>query len=150
MQEAYRTAEERLAERREQEARRFSLEHMPEHARELHRQIGRQLNAYAQEHNLPFTERGLQNCTAALTTAAYAQKLPAVDRITLTDDNRLAVIHKGGVFPRFAEVDADKAALSEPKEAFRDILQTEQRQQEEQQRALEQRMEQNRGMVMSR
>lgn len=151
MTEQYRAAAAELAARREEENRRYALDNMPEKAQELHRQIGEKLTAYAREHNLPFTEQGLQNSITALTAEAYAKKLPAIDRITLTDDNRLAVMHKGYAFSSFADIDADKAALSSPKESFRDILQTEQQhQQEAQQRELERQMEQSRGMVMTR
>lgn len=150
MLEDYRAAETELQSQRERENRRLSLDNMPERAQELHRQIGEKLSAYAREHNLPFTERGLQNSITALTAEAYAGKLENIDHIALTKDNKLSVMQEG-MLPRFAETDAGKAALSEPKESFRDMLQAEQRlAQEAEQREQQRQMEQSRGMVMSR
>lgn len=150
MLEDYRAAETELQSQRERENRRLSLDNMPERAQELHRQISEKLTAYAREHNLPFTERGLQNSITALTAEAYAGKLENIDHIALTKDNRLAVMQEG-MLPRFAETDAGKAALSEPKESFRDMLQAEQQlAQEAEQREQQRQMEQSRGMVMSR
>lgn len=150
MLEDYRAAETELQSQRERENHRLSLDNMPERAQELHRQISEKLTAYAWEHNLPFTERGLQNSITALTAEAYAGKLENIDHIALTKDNRLAVMQEG-MLPRFAETDAGKAALSGPKESFRDMLQAEQQlAQEAEQREQQRQMEQSRGMVMSR
>ena len=151
MMESYRTAEAELATQREQDNRRYAWENMPERAQELHRQISDKLTAYAQEHNLPFTERGLQNSITALTAEAYAQKLPSIDHIGRTEDNRLAAVHDSSAFYRYAAIDADKTALANPKESFRDMLQTEQQlSHEAEQREQQRQMEQSRGMVMSR
>ena len=151
MMESYRTAEAELAAQRGQDNRRYAWENMPERAQELHRQISEKLTAYAQEHNLPFTERGLQNSITALTAEAYAQKLPSIDHIGRTEDNRLAAVHDSSAFYRYAAIDADKTALANPKESFRDMLQTEQQlSHEAEQREQQRQMEQSRGMVMGR
>lgn len=129
----------------------YSLDNMPEQAQKLHAQITDKFTAYIKEHHLPYSEYGIRNSITALTAEAYAQKLPAIEGLVITKDNRLAVMHEDTAFLRVAEVNADKAMLTEPKDSFKDMLQTEQNLQfETEQREMERQMERSRSMVMSR
>ena len=58
---------------------RYTLENMPERARDLHAQITDKLTAYVKENNLPYTKEGLQNSITALTAEAFDQKMTQVD-----------------------------------------------------------------------
>ena len=129
----------------------YSLDNMPEQAQKLHAQITDKFTAYIKEHHLPYSEYGIRNSIAALTAEAYAQKLPAIEGLVITKDNHLTVMHEDTAFLRVAEVNADKAMLTGPKDSFKDMLQTEQNLQfEAEQREMERQMERSRSMVMSR
>lgn len=133
---------------REQENSRYSLENMPERAQTLHTQIEEKLTAYAKEHNLPYSSPGLQNSIAAITAEAYAQKLTRVDAVSL-HGGKLAVMQEGRATADFASVDAARASLTPESESFQNILQSEQRlEQEARQRETELQTEQTRGMSM--
>lgn len=73
---------ERRQSLREFENSRYTLENMPERARDLHAQITDKLTAYVKENNLPYTKEGLQNSITALTAEAFDQKMTQVDART--------------------------------------------------------------------
>nr|WP_314765141.1 hypothetical protein [uncultured Neisseria sp.] len=141
---------ERRQSLREFENSRYTLENMPERARDLHAQITDKLTAYVKENNLPYTKEGLQNSITALTAEAFDQKMTQVDHIGIHND-KLAVHQDGRFIHDFAEVDAFQSRLTPERDSFQNIVQAEQKhEQEAQQRETERQMEQSRGMGMSR
>ena len=141
---------ERRQSLREFENSRYTLENMPERARDLHAQITDKLTAYVKENNLPYTKEGLQNSITALTAEAFDQKMTQVDHIGIHND-KLAVHQNGRFIHDFAEVDAFQSRLTPERDSFHNIVQAEQKhEQEAQQRETERQMEQSRGMGMSR
>lgn len=141
---------ERRQSLREFENSRYTLENMPERARDLHAQITDKLTAYVKENNLPYTKEGLQNSIAALTAEAFDQKMTQVDHIGIHND-KLAVHQDGRFIHDFAEVDTFQSRLTPERDSFQNIVQAEQKhEQEAQQRETERQMEQSRGMGMSR
>ena len=141
---------ERRQSLREFENSRYTLENMPERARDLHAQITDKLTAYVKENNLPYTKEGLQNSITALTAEAFDQKMTQVDHIGIHND-KLAVHQDGRFIHDFAEVDAFQSQLTPERDSFQNIVQAEQKhEQEAQQRETERQMEQSRGMGMSR
>lgn len=141
---------ERRQSLREFENSRYTLENMPERARDLHAQITDKLTAYVKENNLPYTKEGLQNSITALTAEAFDQKMTQVDHIGIHND-KLAVHQDGRFIHDFAEVDTFQSRLTPERDSFQNIVQAEQKhEQEAQQRETERQMEQSRGMGMSR
>ena len=141
---------ERRQSLREFENSRYTLENMPERARDLHAQITDKLTAYVKENNLPYTKEGLQNSITALTAEAFDQKMTQVDHIGIHND-KLAVHQDGRFIHDFAEVDAFQSRLTPERDSFQNIVQAEQKhEQEAQQRETERQMDQSRGMGMSR
>lgn len=141
---------ERRQSLREFENSRYTLENMPERARDLHAQITDKLTAYIKENNLPYTKEGLQNSITALTAEAFDQKMTQVDHIGIHND-KLAVHQDGRFIHDFAEVDTFQSRLTPERDSFQNIVQAEQKhEQEAQQRETERQMEQSRGMGMSR
>lgn len=134
----------------EQENRLYSLENMPQRAQDLHGQIQEKFTAYVKEHNLPYSERGIQNSIGALTSEAYAQKLSGIDHLAV-NNGKLSAMQEGRVVSDYASVDAAKAAATPERESFKEILQSEQNlEREAEQREMARQMEQSRGMGMSR
>ncbi|STZ50832.1 Uncharacterised protein [Neisseria dentiae] len=144
------TFTEALRQQQEQENRLYSLENMPERAQMLHSRIHEKFTAYVQEHNLPYTERGIQNSVAAITAEAYAKKLSDIDDLVV-NNGRLSVKQEGRVVGSYAWVDADKAASTPERESFKETLLAEQNlAREAEQREMARQAEQSRGMGMSR
>ncbi len=134
----------------EQENRLYSLENMPQRAQDLHGQIQEKFTAYVKEHNLPYSERGIQNSIGALTSEAYAQKLSGIDHLAV-NNGKLSAMQEGRVVSDYASVDVAKAAATPERESFKEILQSEQNlEREAEQREMARQMEQSRGMGMSR
>ncbi|WP_373745689.1 hypothetical protein [Neisseria dentiae] len=141
---------ETLRQQQEQENRLYSLENMPERAQMLHGRIHEKFTAYVQEHNLPYTERGIQNSVAAITAEAYAKKLSDIDDLVV-NNGRLSVKQEGRVVGSYAWVDADKVASTPERESFKETLLAEQNlAREAEQREMARQAEQSRGMGMSR
>ena len=141
---------ERRQSLREFENSRYTLENMPERARDLHAQITDKLTAYVKENHLPYPKEGLQNSITALTAEAFDQKMTQVDHIGIHND-KLAVHQDGRFIHDFAEVDAFQSRLTPERDSFQNIVQAEQKhEQEAQQRETERQIEQSRGMGMSR
>ncbi len=141
---------EALRQQQERENSLYSLENMPERAQMLHGWIHEKFTAYVQEHNLPYTERGIQNSVAAITAEAYAKKLSDIDDLVV-NNGRLSVKQEGRVVGSYAWVDADKAASTPERESFKETLLAEQNlAREAEQREMARQAEQSRGMGMSR
>lgn len=129
---------------------RYSLENMPERARDLHAQITDKLSAYVRENNLPYSREGLANSITALTAEAFGQKMTEIDHIAI-NGGKLMVKQDGRFIHDFAEVDAFQSRLTPERDSFQNIVQAEQKhEQEEQQREMERQMERSRGMAMIR
>ena len=140
-----------LAQRRQekaQEAQAYSWDNLPEKAQILNQQIKQHLKAYYQEQNFPYTERGINNRAAALTAAAYAQRMPRVDGVHINSSGELVAVHHtfyGGV--NIATTNSEQALMLPERESFKQIMHTEQGfAQEAQQREYEKQMERGQGI----
>ena len=144
-----------LAQRRQekaQETQAYSWDNLPEKAQVLNQQIKQHLKTYYQEQNFPYTEQGLNNRAAALTAAAYAQRMPRVDGVHINSSGELVAVHHtfySGV--NIATTNSEQALTLHERESFKQIMHTEQGfVQEAQQREYEKQMERGQSMGMSR
>ena len=129
----------------------YSLKNMPEQAQKLHAQITDKFTEFIRKHHLPYSEDSIQNGITALTSEAYAKKLPEIMAFNITKDNCLGVMHKDNAFLRIAKVDVNEAMNIDSRESFKDILKTEQNfQLEAEQREMEKQMNHSQSMGIVR
>lgn len=135
------------------EAQAYAWDKLPEGAQVLNQQIKQHLKTYYEEQNFPYTEWGLNNRAAALTAAAYENRIPKVDSVHINDaDRKLVAVHRnfyGGV--SIATADLDRSLILPERESFKQIMQTEQQFiQEAQQREYEKQMEREQSVGIRR